>query len=231
MYKVLKGFKMNGEIIKYEVQNLENHQTVIIRPSQIEDFSILKEFTNAIPKENLFTKKDDGFEIITIDEMSEEERKERARLFVDELIHCDIFVVGCFEKYIRETPRKYILTALGKTGIIGIYPGTEYFNTKILEKIHFKNVSKGECDFINQYGHISKYEGWNINVPEVLNTNIPKKDFEIDHRLYSTPSVLEKENINPYCVFYIVRIKGNICCNVYIDDNNKILFVEACNVN
>lgn len=229
MYEVVNAKKMGGAIVKYTIKDLETEQFAEVRPPQLENFCILRSFTNAIAKKDCLVADRDGFEVIEIDSLSVEERKERAIMFVEELIETSISVTGYERGYRGESPRDYLLSALGQTGKISVYPGTEYFNKGILSKLHFENVELGENTSINpSHGFTDRYEGWvGHNIPCKNSISDVKDYFTIEHSPYSYPEYLSKAGIDTHNLFYTVRIKGNMDCLVWITKENKIAYVTA----
>lgn len=159
--------------------------------------------------------------IYTQSVLSSDERRARATAFIKELQRSNIKVVAHETPYKSESPKKYALNFLGRTGRISTAPGTESFNKNIVVKLNFEDVSiNGNCRFIQPtYGYMESYYGWNTNSSPVA--KLPDAEFIISPIAFYGDDFLDDDKYRKNDYAYCVHIKS-LGAYVYVLENNKI---------
>lgn len=223
MLQVIKEVKNAGKTIFYEIQN-EAGQTANVRPSQLDDFCILRDFKNAKYTDGKLVPIHDGFKVST-NMTPIEQRKEDLLNFVHMLFDSDIRVSAVERSRVaRCDPNNFQLEAMGYVGKISIMPGTEGFNRNITDRLRFTNVRVSDCrDIHPSYGYGMNYIGWKTSCPYCVNDLQKDYYFRIEQNPYYAPQWMERNGINTFDVKYLVYVKGNINGCVAVGDNNKII--------
>lgn len=168
--------------------------------------------------------------IYLISAISEEERKLKVISFVKELMNTGIQVTYHETPYKNESPNKFALSALGRTGYIITNPGTESFNKTIVDKLKFNNVSlNSNCKYIQPtYGYTDSYCGWSTNSPEI--NKLPAYEFSIAPISFYGQDFLNGKKYSKDDYAYSIHVKF-LQAYVYILKNNKIGRITLCKQN
>lgn len=223
MLKVIKEIKSQGKTVFYKIQNQAGNEADI-RPSQLDDFCILREFENAAFKDGKLVPIGDGFEITT--HMTPiEQRKEQLLTFVNMLFSADIRVSAIeMSRNAKCDPTEFQLECIGYVGKIRILPGTEGFNRRIVDQLHFTNVRVEDCRYIDpSYGYGRSYIGWKTSCSNYVSDLSNDYYFRIESRPYYMYDWMKNRGYSEFDVNYLVFVKGNINGCVVVGENNKIL--------
>lgn len=223
MFTVIKEVKHNGKTIFYTIQN-ESGETANVRPSQLDDFCILRKFENAKYVNGKFVPINDGFEVST-NITPIEQRKENLINFMHMMFESNIRVSAIERSRTANCdPTEFQLECAGYVGKIRIMPGTEGFNRNIVDKLHFTNVRVSDCrDIDPSYGYGRSYIGWKSSCANYVSDLQKDYYFMIDSRPYYLPSWLENKGINEFDICYLVYVKGDINGCVVVGKDNKII--------
>ena len=223
MLKVIKEIKSQGKTVFYKIQNQAGNEADI-RPSQLDDFCILREFENAAFKDGKLVPIGDGFEITT--HMTPiEQRKEQLLNFVNMLFSADIRVSAIERSRTAKCdPTEFQLESLGYVGKIRILPGTEGFNRRIVDQLHFTNVRVEDCrDIDPSYGYGRSYIGWKTSCSNYVSNLSSDYYFRIESRPYYMYDWMKNRGYDEFDVDYLVFVKGNVNGCAVVGKNNKIL--------
>ena len=223
MLKVVKELRNQGKTVYYQVQNKDG-KTADIRPSQLDDFCILREFENARYENGKLIPAGNGFEIST-NITPIEQRKEELFNFITMLLSTDIQVSAVERSRTANCdPTDFQLEALGYVGKIRILPGTEYFNRGIVDELCFTNVRVSDCrDIDPSYGYGRSYIGWKTSCSRYVSDLQKDYYFRIEHRPYYLPRWMEDKGLNEFEIKYLIYVNGNVNGCAVIGDGNKIL--------
>lgn len=223
MLKVISEIKNQGKTVYYKVQN-QSGNTANIRPAQLDDFCILREFENAKYENGKLIPVGAGFDVAT-NMPPVEQRKEELINFVNTLFSADIRVSAIERsRTARCDPNEFQLEALGYVGRIRILPGTEGFNRKIVDKLHFTNVRVEDCKDIDpSYGYGRSYIGWKTNCSYYVSNLSSDYYFKIESHPYYLYKWMEDHGIKEFDIDYLIYVKGNVNGCAVIGKNNKIL--------
>ena len=223
MLKVISETKSQGKTVYYKVQN-QTGDVANIRPSQLDDFCILREFENAKYENGKLVPVGVGFDI-TINMAPVEQRKEELINFVNMLFSADIRVSAIERSRTAKCdPIEFQLEAIGYVGQIRILPGTEGFNRRIVDKLHFTNVRVEDCrDIDPSYGYGRSYIGWKTSCSNYVSNLSSDCYFRIESRPYYMYDWMKNRRYNEFDVDYLVFVKGNVNGCAVVGKNNKIL--------
>jgi hypothetical protein len=227
MFKVNYGKEIEGKITYYEIQDQETKATAHVRPSQLQDFCILRNFENAKYENMVLKPFGDGFGIER-KYTSIESRQEQLHDFVEKVASSKITVIGYKPNpTVGCSPTEFYISMDGVVGKIYIYPGTEYFNRHILNSLDFDNVVDRHCTTIHgTHGYSIPYIGWNFSKMTAISKDLDYKFYIRSKRHEPNNWKNDYPDVDFYSVQYEVTVKGDINGTAYISENNDILGIS-----